>query len=169
MLLLLWRLNVLGFEIRRDGISFQPKDLVQWPLKPARKNRRCWPEYQQQQPNNKIFLFSFYVLDGSKEDSEMGGSCWMQRMRYTPRLTSSTTGRVFIAAAGPVFLFFGLLEPLPYYMFFFFSPMWSSVVVVVVVLQKQLFFLPLSFCCVVCPQWTSLGTTCRTQRGISEI
>jgi hypothetical protein len=40
---------------------------------------------------------------------------------------------------------------------------------VLLLYYKNNFFLPPSFCCVVCPQWTSWGTTCRTQRGISEI
>jgi hypothetical protein len=86
MMLLLWRLNALGFEIRRARIfSFQPKDLVQRPLKLARKNRRCWPEYQQQQPNNKIFLFFFFT-------------CWMDQKKIRKWEEAAGCNTIFTAS-----------------------------------------------------------------------
>ncbi len=107
------------------------------------KNRRCRPEYQQQQPNNKIFLFSLYVLDGSKEDSEMGGKLLDATDALYAPFDVIHHRKGFYCRCWPSFSFWGSWSH-SHITCFFFSPMWSSVVVV---LQKQLFFTPFFLLC----------------------
>jgi hypothetical protein len=129
------------------GISFQPKDLVQRPLKPARKNRRCWPEYQQQQPNNKIFLFFFFT-------------CWMDQKKIRKwgggKLLDATDAlyapfdvihhrKGFYCRCWPSFSFFWAPGATPILHVFLFSPQCDRVLLLLLYYKNNFFFYPFLF------------------------